>query len=191
MLKKFLLSIVLGGLLAFNATVSLANDVWLTPAEQNVKVLDPVKLDLWMDFHDDPTLGSGVDTFYNSGLLSFVSFEFDTTLPGWGKPSGAYYQPTVLPDGELNGLGFGDFGGLTGPYKIGTFTFQAINKGKNNVTLQQNDIPLGEFYSANTFDAQVINFKGAEVNVIPEPVSAILFLFGMDGLGICKKKKEE
>lgn len=191
MKKKFWLVFVLGGMLTLGVSTSYAaNEVYLAPVSQTVNVLDPVTLDLWMDFHEDSTLGGGIDAFFNNAVLSYVKFEFDTTLPGWGKLSGLYYLPTELPGGEINGLNFGNSDGLAGPYKIGTFTFQAINPGMSLVTLQENDIPFGGgFWSANTYEYQNVNFSGAEVNVIPEPISAFLFLFGMGGIGICKKKK--
>lgn len=151
----------------------------LTPANQNVALGDAVTVQLTMDFSEDATLGGGVDVFYDASILQFVSFVFDAGLGG--DPS-FERNPDELA-GELNGIGFGHFEGLSGPSLVGTFTFNTLKTGVVNFLLSANDFPAGDFISATTFEAQTVSFSGTTVNVSVVPLPAAAWLL-MSGLGL-------
>src|SRR3990167_8770967 len=96
-----------GALLVSFITASHAATISLSPLSQNVALGNPVSLQLNMDFTGDPTLGGGVDIFYDSSRLSFVSFIFDS---GLGDETSLRRLPDVLTN-ELNGLAFTSYAG--------------------------------------------------------------------------------
>ncbi len=149
-----------------------------------------------MDFSDDPTLGGGLDIFYNSSLLEFVSFVLD---PNLGSDPDFTRDPDDLGD-KLEGLAFGEFGGLTGPARVGTLTFNTkMQAGTANFTMDTTTNTLvGGFVSGVTFLAQTPEFIGASVDltdltsptVVPVPAAVWLFGSGLVGLaGIARRKK--
>lgn len=176
-----------GAVLAVFTAVSQAATVSLSPLSQNVALGNPVSLLLNMDFTGDPTLGGGVDIFYNSSLLSFVSFTFDS---GLGDETSLRRLPDVLTN-ELNGLAFNSFTGLSGPSLVGTLTFNTIGAGTALFTMADNDFPAGGFYSAATFDPQAVTYQGVSVNVtaVPLPAAVWLMLSGMGLIGAMTQRK--
>lgn len=176
-----------GALLVSFITASQAATISLNPLSQNVALGNQVSLQLNMDFTADPTLGGGVDIFYDSSRLSFVSFTFDPSL---GDDTGLQRQPDVLTN-ELNGLAFGNFDGLSGPSLVGTLMFNTIGAGTALFTMADNDLPAGGFYSAVTFDPQTVTYEGASVNVtaVPLPAALWLMLSGMGLIGAMSQKK--
>ena len=154
-----------------------AATISLTPLIQNIALGNQVSLQLNMDFSGDPTLGGGVDILYNNSLLSFASFTFDTSL---GDDPSFRRQPDIQPN-KLNGLAFGNFGGLGGSRVVGTLVFNTLGAGPVNLTLAENSFPAGGFYSATTFNPQVVTYTGALVNVtaVPLPAAGWLLLSGL------------
>ena len=164
-----------------------AATISLIPLNQNVVLGNTVALQLMMDFSDDATIGGGVDIFYDDSVLQFVSFVFDA---GLGDDPAFRRQPDVL-SGELNGLGFGDFSGLSGPSLVGTFTFDTLASGSANFSLAENDYPVGAFYSAATYEVQLVGFQGAAIDVsaVPVPAAAWLLFSGLAMVGAVSRRK--
>ena len=176
-----------GALLLCIITSSHAATITLSPLSQNVVLGNPVSLQLNMDFTGDPTVGGGIDIFYDSSLLSFVSFTFD---PGLGDDPGFRRQPDVLTN-ELNGLAFGNYDGLEGPSTVGTLTFNTIGTGTVWFTMADNDSPAGPFYSAVTFEQQTVDYCCASVTItaVPIPAAWWLMLSGLGMIGAMWRKK--
>lgn len=157
-----------------------ASSLELLPALSAAQIGDTVEVALWMDFSDDPTLGGGIDVFYAPGLLQYLGFIFDAAL---GDDPAFRRLPDVLA-GELNGLAFGQFNGLSGPARVGTFSFRTLAEGPATLSMTANDVPAGGFVSAVSFSAQSPQFVGATVQIapIPEPASLALMMFGVGSL---------
>lgn len=146
--------------------------VHMEPATQAVGPNGTVTLELFMDFHDDPTLGGGIDIAFDSTRLSYVSFVFDPTFdtdPAFTR------APNLEAAGQLNALSFGNFDGLAGPSHVGTFTFNTLAPlGTASLTMasDQPDGFAGPFISLTTFLVQNVIFTGADVVVTGANISA-------------------
>lgn len=170
------------------------NSIWLSPADQVIAPGTPatftaqpgdvLQMGLYMNF-DDPTLGGGVDISYDNNIVNFGTFTFDAALPP------AFNRNPDDLSGEVNGIAFGDFpNGIGGQHRIGTLTFDGgVGPGSAMLTLAANDAPAGGFFSATTFDAQAVDFYGAQVNVVPELPVAWLMAAGLSALLVRQKMK--
>jgi hypothetical protein len=110
----------------------------MLPAAQQVPYLNLVKVELWMDFTAEPTLGRGTDIHVDPAAMHYLSFEFD---PSFGTDPAFTRLPDLAAPGELNALAFGNFDGLTGPALVGTFTFAARNvAGTTALTMDEDEV---------------------------------------------------
>jgi len=166
---------------------SQAATISLEPLNQNAVLGNTVSLQLMMDFSDDATMGGGVDVFFDDSVLQFISFVFDA---GLGDDPDFRRQPDVF-SGELNGLGFGEFNGLSGPSLVGTFTFNTLASGSASFSVAENDFPAGAFFSATTLAAQFVDFQGATVKVsaVPVPAAAWLLFSGLAVVGAVSRRR--
>ncbi len=183
-IRAFLASVF--GSLLFYAGVSHAATVTFGNVSVTAGLNDIITIDLLMDFTDDATLGGGTDIFFNATVLSFQSFDFSSTTLVLDPAFGRLPDADVLP-GKLEGMAFGNFGGLSGPGVIGTLTFQAIAVGDSALTMAVTTEALkgGDFISDNTFGPQVVNFGSANVSVVSTvPIPAAVWLFGSGLIGL-------
>ena len=158
-----------------------ASTVSLVPASPTVVQGDTIVLDLNVDFSDDPTLGGGLDIFYDPALVSFVSYD---TNPGSGSDPAFSRDPDDQGD-KLEGLAFGNFNGISGPVRIGTLTFDTLAAGTAIFGIDvTTNMLVGGFVSSVTFDTQMPDFVGATVEIKPVPVPAAIWLFGTGLIGL-------
>jgi hypothetical protein len=150
----------------------VAPNVTLLPSTQDVGRNGTLVLDLFMDFTQEATLGGGVDTTFDPAVLTFVSFVFD---PALGDDPAFRRQPNLEAPGVLNALAFGSFEGLTGPSRVGTFTFSvSAVLGLTPLTIasdQANGI-AGPFVSLITFLPMNVVFNSAQANVRGPEITA-------------------
>ncbi len=164
------------GLIISCFSVSAQADlVFLEPlsAQPTYRIGEVVALDLKIDFTDGPTIGGGVDLFFDPSGLKFKSWTAELLGDATFRRS-----PDEL-SGELNGIAFGDFAGLPLTAKVGTVEFIVLQTGSWLVDLEANDAPAGPFYSAT--DSSLLSVQYADTTVIAHQVpipSAALWLFG-------------
>jgi hypothetical protein len=160
---------------ALAAPAAQALSLTLAPPTTNAVVGDSVTVDLLYDFATDPTIGGGVDLFYDDTILSFVSFTFNPAFP---DDPDFRRLPDVLAD-ELNGLAFGEFNGIGGTGVVGSFNFTVLDAGMTTLVLAENDTPAGGFFSAVSNNAQAVDFGTASVTAVPEPQVAAMMGVGL------------
>jgi len=171
--------------LLFSTAASQASTISFGSTSVTAGLTDIITDDVLMDFTDDATLGGGTDIFFDPTILSFQSFDFSSTTLALDSAFSRLPDADVLP-GKLEGMAFGNFGGLSGPGVIGTLTFQAIAIGDSALTMAVTTEALkgGDFISNNTFGPQVVNFGSANVSVTAVPVPAAVWLFGSGLVGL-------
>jgi len=176
-------TLLLGGLAARVDAASIS----LTPQAQTVDAGGSLLLDLTMDFSDDPTVGGGVDIFYDASKLTYVGFVFNS---GWGNDAFYNRQPDNIA-GELNGLAFGSDVGVSGPATVGTLTFTAgPGQWTTALTMAANDSPAGGFYSARTFTLQTVSYQGATASTVPLPGAVWLLGSGLAAMVGLRRRQQ-
>lgn len=176
-------------LIIFGAIVTAqAATISLTPLTQDVNLGNQAVLKLSMDFTGDSTIGGGIDIFYDSSVLSFSSFVFDPIFTASDDPT--FRRAGDDMPGEVNGIAFGNFGGLSGPSLVGTLTFDTLAIGSAFLSMADNDTPAGGFFSI-TASPQTVIFEGASVNVVPVPGAFWLLGSGLIGFAGFRKKSKE
>lgn len=164
-----------GLLLAGTVGTAQAATITLTPAAQTVVLGQPVVLTVQMDFTDVATVGGHFSVFYDSTRLDFVSFTFDA---GLGDDSAFRRAPDDLP-GVVEGIGFGDLSGLTGPSTVGQVAFSSLATGSVLLTLgNPTDGSLDPFYDLGS-TAIAVSFGSANVEVVPLPAALWMLLGGL------------
>jgi len=172
-------------LLAGFSTAVSATSVTFDDLNVSANVGETFSLDVIADFTSDPTLGGGLDIFYDETVLSFQSFSFASsstlvTDPGFNR------LPDVLSN-ELEGLAFGNFAGVSTAGIVGTLSFTAIAAGNFDMILAVTDNALkgGSFISAIDFTSVItpdLGISRVEVSAVPLP--AAVWLFGSSILGL-------
>jgi hypothetical protein len=148
----------------------VAPNITLSPATQDIGPNGTLHVDVLMDFTEEATLGGGTDTTFDPAVLTFVSFVFD---PALGDDPAFRRQPALQSPGVLDGLAFGHFDGLTGPSRVGTFTFTVKNVlGPTPITVAQDDGIAGPFVSADTFLPMAVIFNSGQANVRGAEITA-------------------
>jgi len=174
------LALMMGiALLTALPNVQASGVIFFSSPPQQADLGDLVTLQLSMDFTEEATLGGGVDIFYDSSILQFMSFTIDA---GLGDDPGFRRAPDNST-GELNGLAFGNFGGLSGPSVVGELKFTTIGLSDLTfVTLAETDDPLvGAFTSSSTFGPQDVDFTDTAsitvvATVVPLPAAGWFML---------------
>ncbi len=194
--KTLINTIAAAVLLLLSATAAQAAvgpwSIWLEPMLQEAQVGgDPVQMDLWMDFTGDATIGGGVDVTYNHAMLGFVSWTLNEALGS----DASFTRDPVEGMGLLDGIGFGNFGGLGGGGQTLVGTLQFVTLGTTGLALvdlaEDAGGAAGEFYSASSYNLQSPGFVGAEViiNAVPLPAAVWMLLGGLGILGVGSRRK--
>jgi hypothetical protein len=143
---------------------AVAPNISLLPAAQGAGKNSSLTLDLWMDFSQEATLGGGVDTFFDPDRLRFLSFTFD---PALGDDPAFRREPDMEAPGVLSSLAFGSFTGLSGPARVGTFTFATRGLAGSSALTMAADVDGvgGPFVSAVTLQVMTVVFNPASVKI--------------------------
>jgi len=146
------------------ATLSSAAISLVSPSDV-VSLNDDIKIDVNIDTNTLSALGGGLNIFYDSTLLDFISF---TSNPSLDLDVAFRREPDTATEGvTLNGLAFGEFEGLSGSLLIGTLTFHSLNVGIADLTLSDNSLtgPMGAFYMVDGSELGGINYTGTSITI--------------------------
>jgi len=195
-LMKVCAAFLITGLMAVEAN---AASIWLVPDQADYAVGDTVSVTVMVDASDEPILAGGFDTFI-AGLgtvLGYTGFTFDAAFPTdpsfTSTPTDCSVDTTAIGCAgadELNSLAFGNFAGIGGPFTVGVMTFDALAMGVASLTMMDNDIPSGSFFST-AGNLMTIDYVGTEIRVVPLPAAVWLMLGGLGMLlGFGKKRRD-
>ncbi len=184
--------------LSATATTANANVIDFADPAISAGVGQTVTLSISMDFVQT-TVGGSIDIFYDAGLLSFVSFEFDDDFLGLIDPAFSVMPDNCLSDGaaiagcsvgdeELNGLSFGNFDGITGELTVGTLTFETLDVGIAVVTMANNDAPYEGFIGLDASELLVLYGPGT-VHIVPVPAAIWLMLSAVGIAGAMRRRR--
>lgn len=161
------------------AAPASAGSVGLSPSTASAAPGDTISFDIVANFDDDPTLGGGIDVFFDPTALAFSSYTFaDIGDADFARP------PDVFA-GHLYGITFGEFDNCPGPncatgggdFLVGTLSFDVLATagiGVTSLMLDASANPVGGFVSGVNFDAQTVAFGGADITVVPLPAPLLL-----------------
>ena len=193
---------LLAGLLALLVALALparANLISLHPSALAVSQGQAVMVDIRIDFAD-LTVGGAFDVLYDPMNLQLSSFDYNAGFlmavgdPAFsvppdncfvdGSPSGG----CNVGDGEVNGISFGNFMGISGQHTIGTLVFDTLKAGQTLLQTAATDDLLGGFFSADDFTPLPVDFDGAMVRV-SEPLALWLMMGGLMMAGLVQRRR--
>ena len=159
---------------ALSINLNVLGDTTVTPGST-------VDIEVSIDFSDEPTLGGGVDLFWDAGAVANAQW----ISTGLGDPA-LNFDPVIGP-GEALGAAVGDFGGLiTGVMGTLSLTLAAdAAPGTYTVSSAENmggGTGFGPWISRLTFAAYppgAIEFGSASFTVVPLPAAVWFLLSGL------------
>lgn len=170
---RYLIALLFVGSTAVNAA-----SISVSPSAQQTLLGDAFSLEIEYDFSMETTAGGGLDVFYDPAILRFDSFSFDPNLP---DDAALRFQPTNPIGGEVRGIGFGSFFGISDQGRVGSLIFTAISTGTSAITVAENvsgpNSP-GPFVTEFGQPLTNLTLTGANVGVsAPVPLPGALVLF--------------
>jgi hypothetical protein len=172
-------------------TPGLQTDIWVTPGQSFTSNIEVV-----MDSGSDSLAAFGYSLWWDTGELNaptagdITTYAFDTVWADFGYSNISSPYIYNFAQGNIadppNGYSDGPYTGI-----VASIVWTAWNP----VTDGLSDNTLG-FYSgldtAYDKDSNIITpvFQGGSVNIVPEPVSAVLFVIGGTALGFRRLQKK-
>lgn len=172
----------------------MAATVSLTPSSSSLGNGEVLNLSITGTDFTTNTDGGGVKLEWDASVLSFVSITLDD--PPWDT---RFVNDVNADSGILDTifLGNSDIGGIGGDFNIGTVIFNVIgipgsSTAITTITISDADIG-GGWTESNTIPVNTLDvgYNSANVNVvapIPVPAAVWLFVSGIAGLGLFKKR---
>jgi hypothetical protein len=131
-----------------------------------------VAFNIGMNF-TDPIIGGGFELVYDPSRLRFVSFVWAPDLgddPGYRIycPNANDSRCVIFPTQNNVIFNFGSFDvTFQGQKLIGSAIFEALATGPAAVTAVAGDELVGNFYSSVTYEAVVVGYYSASMQVTP------------------------
>jgi hypothetical protein len=194
--KKWFITAIIGGLSFLGTGAANAAAVTFSTSSTSFTVGSQIAFDLQINFTDTAILGGGLDVLYgsftNNNQLTFLSYTPSATI---GLDASLGRTPDIQSN-KLNGIGFGNFSGLTGPGSIGQLIFTANTPGSYSLGLGINTADVGGFFDVNGnalpgLSLGSINFQvSSAVSPVPAPASLPLLLSGLAGIwGMVQRRR--
>jgi hypothetical protein len=184
-----LLSIIITAIvLCMSTNIVQASIVTLSPEKTDWLLGEQVKIDVILDVESDALFAGGLDFFYNTTQLDYLSFAFDAAF---NTASDAFIQsPTEGPLGSILSLQFSRSSGNYSNGLIGTLTFDTFTTGTGfGISVAENAL-YGGFVADGPveIDPSFIN-ASVDVNAIPIPSTILLLGGGLAALVGLRRRK--
>jgi len=189
-LNRYIQILILSFFYVVSAQASL---VAIEVIDDVMLVGEQIQVAVNIDFsgENDESIGGTFQLNYNDLILTNPVFEFETdvVLSSYGIQS-EYNKVGSDAAGKLN-ITFGTldfYTGVTGVGRLGSLYFDAIAKGKAELSLIDYK---GGFLDSVSFLKKTIQYQGTEVNVVkavPLPASIMMFLTGLSVLTARRKR---
>ena len=181
-MRSFIKQVLLATAAMIAASSASALSISATPSSQSVLSGTQVTVNLSMSF-EAQSIGGGI-IFDFSGPISFVSF----------TPSAYFNSLNTDPSGDTDFTGFGgnnkpasaefevhlgSFSGISGNNDLGTLTLLTTGAGLGIVDLSVSPANFYGGFLDLVGTPQTVAFNDAQINVVPLPATAWLFLAGM------------
>ncbi len=193
--KKIMLAVAV--FFSFSAMSVKASSVSVVPAGQTVvNVGDTFVLDLIIDFSASPTLGGGIDINYDSTMVEFVKFEFDSDFLKLSDPlltcPGANNCSPIdqTGKGKVENIVLGNFMGIDNKHTVGTLSYILNDYAFTSINPAVTTASGGPFVSATTNEPMSLNLYGVNLHngvisqsggipSVPIPATMWLFISGL------------
>lgn len=148
-MKPALIAYMAASAIGFVASTSVqAATIGFSAANVSAQVGTPFSVDVVASFTDRPTIGGGLDVTFDSSLLQFNSFTFETGVGSvFPQPFVANSFALRTPDaltGKLEGIGVGVFSGVINAQGIlGHLSFTPLAAGDSQLTVAVTTSAIG------------------------------------------------
>jgi len=176
-----------------------AASIWLKPATNvDTNIGEMMVYQLWADAADvGGFLAGGLDLFYDSTVLTyddnFAFYAGFDTDPAFSRLGDNCFADVTIAGcsvpGEINGIAFGNFGGLAaaGATLVSSLSFTGLGVGVSPLTMADNDTPAGAWFATDGSGPLVVDYA---VAVVPAPAAVWLMSGGLGMLlGFARKRK--
>ncbi len=161
-----------------------AASVSLSPTSQPVVLGNSVSFAVNVDFSDAATIGGRFQLSYDSSLLGFTSFSYNSNFT-----SGLTTYTPTLSSGLINNLGFA--GLVSGSGTLGTLTFSTLNAGNASLATGAYSDPFYRFRNSTGSSFLAVTYGGAtaQVSAVPAPAALWLMASGLSALGLGLRRR--
>lgn len=168
------------------ASSAQAVTVSLDPSSVSTQSENSISLDVLADFSTTEIDGGSIDFGFDSALLAYNNFTWDSSFA-------SFTQDTLIDvqDTDLVSIVFSTslFGTLTGNgHTLGTITFDALTEGTGSISMTDS-LKYGGFVFAGNPVAVSYNNASVDISAVPVPAAVWLFGSGLVGLaGIARRR---
>lgn len=185
---KQLYSVFLIFLLAQVATAATV-DIYFDQSVVSTSSGSQISLSIMGNYGGPAELAGGaINLDFDPQILQLTSSTIDLSTADFGSSSGIVDNV----NGQVSGIAFASFWGLTGEFVIADLVFDVIGNGLSSLTMSDAVDPVYQWlnydYSAGPFGDTVSPvFTGAQISAVPIPAAGWLFASALAGLFLRRK----